>query len=219
MRARICTMLVALTLAACSSTRQSDQAPHSAVSLSGVYKLGTPYQINGRWYYPKYDPNYDEVGVASWYGDAFHGRLTANGEIFDKDTISAAHPTLPLPSYVRVTDLDNGRSMVIRVNDRGPFVDDRLIDLSEAAARNLGFRSAGLARVRVAFLDLAEARGTPPLPTVSPPPVEVAQAPAKPRTAPERPVAAVPKMAPRDVEGSLQLASSGPTVEPKVGWG
>jgi rare lipoprotein A len=158
----------------------------------GVYKVGRPYQINGRWYYPEYDAGYERVGVASWYGDAFDGLDTANGEVFDKDAISAAHPTLPLPSVVRVTNLQNGRSLDVRVNDRGPFVDDRVIDLSQAAARRLGFEQAGLAQVRVKFVGLADdARGVPPVPDAAPPspPVMVARAePAPPPVhAPPRP--------------------------------
>src|SRR5215213_7926865 len=128
----------------------------------GAYKVGRPYQINGRWYYPTFEPGYDKVGTASWYGDDFEGLATANGEVFDPGEVSAAHPTLPLPSVVRVTNLDNGRSLDVRVNDRGPFVGDRLIDLSQAAARRLGFEQAGLTPVRVKFLGLADARGTPP---------------------------------------------------------
>ena len=96
----------------------------------GVYRVGKPYTIAGREYVPQEDINYSAVGMASWYGDDFHGRYTANGEIFDMNSISAAHPTLPLPSYVRVTNLANHKSIVVRVNDRGPYVGDRVIDLS-----------------------------------------------------------------------------------------
>jgi rare lipoprotein A len=145
-----------LALAACST-----RAPEV-----GVYKLGQPYQIEGRWYVPEFDPAYDRVGVASWYGHPFHGRPTANGEIFDRDGLSAAHPTLPLPSIVRVTNLANQRQMELRVNDRGPFVKDRIIDLSQAAARALGVERFGTAPVRVEFVRLADARGVPPQPTV-----------------------------------------------------
>ena len=152
-----------LLLAACSGARTSGEA--SLPQTRGVYKVGEPYAVNGRWYRPQYDPAYEAVGIASWYGAAFHGRRTANGEIFDRNRLTAAHPTLPLPSLVEVTNLENGRRLVVRVNDRGPFVDGRLIDLSEAAARRLGFRRKGLARVRVRFLRLAEdARGRPPRP-------------------------------------------------------
>lgn len=157
-------LLLAMALAGCSSTRNASEAPGTA----GYYKVGKPYRIKGRWYRPEYDPSYDRVGVASWYGQDFHGLPTANGEVFDKDEITAAHPTLPLPSVVRVTNLENGRSLTLRVNDRGPFVGDRLIDLSQAAARKLGYEGQGLAHVRVQFLELADdARGARPTPTIA----------------------------------------------------
>jgi rare lipoprotein A len=111
-----------------------------------------PYQIKGRWYYPAEQPDYNEVGVGSWYGEQFHNRFTSNGEVFDMDGLSAAHKTLPLPSLVEVTNLDNGRKITLRVNDRGPFVDNRIIDLSKAAADELGYRQQGVARVRVRYL-------------------------------------------------------------------
>jgi len=159
-------LLPLLLLAACGGGREPP--PGEPGQPGGIYKLGKPYQVNGRWYVPEFDPDYDRIGIASWYGEEFHGRPTANGERFDRTTISAAHPTLPLPSLVEVTNLDNGRRLVVRVNDRGPFVGDRLIDLSEAAARELGFRDRGLARVRVRFLQLADdARGVPPEPRVA----------------------------------------------------
>jgi len=111
--------------------------------------------MHGKTYQPKYDPNYRAEGKASWYGGSFHGRPTASGERFDMDAVSAAHPTLPLPSYVRVTNLENRRSIVVRVNDRGPFRDGRLIDLSVRTAKLLGFYEQGLARVRVEYLSPA----------------------------------------------------------------
>ncbi len=118
----------------------------------GIYKLGKPYKVNGIWYFPKEDYKYDEIGIASWYGPDFHQKKTANGEIFDMNLVSAAHKTLPLPSVVRVTNLSNGRSLIVRVNDRGPFVNDRLIDLSRKAAQLLGFVDKGTTKVRVELL-------------------------------------------------------------------
>jgi rare lipoprotein A len=123
-----------------------------AVRQRGVYKIGDPYQVAGVWYYPKPDPSYDQTGVASWYGEEFHGRPTANGEIYDMNLVSAAHQTLPLPSLARVTNLENGRSVVVRINDRGPFVNGRIIDMSRRGAQLLGFERTGTARVRVAIL-------------------------------------------------------------------
>ncbi len=118
----------------------------------GRYKVGDPYQVDGRWYVPAEQPDYDEVGMASWYGDAFHAKATANGELFDMTAMTAAHKTLPLPSIVEVTNLGNGRRIRVRVNDRGPFVDGRILDLSRAAAGELGFAGQGLARVRVRYV-------------------------------------------------------------------
>lgn len=119
----------------------------------GRYKVGDPYQIAGLWYYPKLDYAYAETGIASWYGPNFHGKQTANGEEFDQNRISAAHRTLPLPSIVQVTNLDNGRSLTVRVNDRGPFSRGRIIDLSRRAAQLLGFERQGTAKVEVRILE------------------------------------------------------------------
>jgi len=116
--------------------------------------------VGGRTYVPQENPNYRAEGFASWYGEDFHGRLTANGEVYDMHGISAAHPTLPMPSYVRVTNLGNGRSLVVRVNDRGPYHSDRLIDLSVKAARLLDFHGDGLARVRVEYVSPAPLEGS-----------------------------------------------------------
>ncbi|PCI43107.1 MAG: septal ring lytic transglycosylase RlpA family lipoprotein [Proteobacteria bacterium] len=130
----------------------------------GYVKTGKPYKVRGQWYYPLASANgYDKTGVASWYGDKFHGKKTANGERYDMHAMSAAHKTLPMPTMVRVTNLDNGRSVVVRVNDRGPFVKSRVIDLSYAAARALGYDKKGTARVRVQTLDgsSSSARNTP----------------------------------------------------------
>lgn len=156
-------VLGGLLVVGCGST-----PPEGVSPAAGHYKLGNPYQIAGRWYYPSYDPSYTAVGVASWYGHPFHGRATANGELFDRDKPSAAHPTLPLPSIVRVTNLATQRQLELRVNDRGPFVGDRIIDLSQAAARALGFEQQGTTEVRVEFVALADALGTPPQPTSAP---------------------------------------------------
>ncbi|WP_284735937.1 septal ring lytic transglycosylase RlpA family protein [Dongia deserti] len=113
------------------------------------YKIGKPYQVNGIWYYPKVDYKYSETGIASWYGPGFHGKYTANGEIYDENGLTAAHRTLPLPSMVRVTNLENGRSIQVRVNDRGPFAAGRIIDMTRRGAQLLGFIDRGTARVRV----------------------------------------------------------------------
>ncbi|MBB4076408.1 rare lipoprotein A [Bartonella fuyuanensis] len=114
--------------------------------------VGKPYQIKGKWYYPQNDPTYKRVGEASWYGSDFHGRLTANGEIYDMNLLTAAHPTMPLPSYARVTNLKNGSSIIVRVNDRGPFMNDRIIDLSMQAAAILGYMDMGVANVKVEYI-------------------------------------------------------------------
>jgi rare lipoprotein A len=126
----------------------------------GVYRVGTPYVVGGRVYVPEADPNYNAVGLASWYGADFHGRSTANGEIFDDNAITAAHPTLPLPSYVRVTNLNNGRSLIVRVNDRGPYHGNRIIDVSMRAAHLLGFTNRGVAWVRVQYVGRAPIEGS-----------------------------------------------------------
>jgi len=184
--------MAAASLAACStpkprldtridSNRHVSTSPRGPmVSPSGKPLRGTekPYQIKGIWYYPQVDPDYDVKGIGSWYGEQFHNRRTANGEIFDMDAVSAAHKTLPLPSLVEVTNLDNGRRMVVRVNDRGPFVGDRVIDLSRAAADQLGYRRQGVARVRVRYIG--------PAPKSSFDAPQYVQAPATPPPAPRR---------------------------------
>ena len=119
-----------------------------------IYKVGNPYKINGKWYYPAVDYQYDEVGIASWFGPGFHGKTTANGEVFDQNKISAAHRTLPMPSVVKVTNLENGLVLEkVRINDRGPFARNRIIDLSKKAAEELGFIKNGVAKVRVEILE------------------------------------------------------------------
>ncbi len=158
-------------LAACSSSFTRTGGEHTRLSKrvvaqgqpvpkgGGRYKVGKPYQIAGKWFYPREDPTYDRTGIASWYGTLFHGRRTANGEVFDMDALTAAHPTLPLPSLVRVTNLHNGRSIVVRVNDRGPYKHNRIIDMSRYGAHLLGFRKNGTAQVRVTYLRPAPLNG------------------------------------------------------------
>jgi len=163
-----------LALANCSGGMSGKVNPKYGVSASarvvepgqpvpkggGKYRVGNPYTVAGRTYVPEEDVNYSAVGIASWYGDDFHGRYTANGEIFDMNSISAAHKTLPLPSYVRVTNLANHRSIVVRVNDRGPYAADRVIDLSVKTAQLLGFYGRGLARVKVEYVGRAPLAGS-----------------------------------------------------------
>ena len=154
-------------LAACSTaggagvggTRGEARLPvvkDPAPIVSGTMR---PYQVRGRWYTPKEQPDYEEVGMASWYGDAFNGRPTSTGERFDMHALTAAHKTLPLPGLVEVTNLENGRRLVVRINDRGPFVDSRIIDLSREAASELGMLSQGVGRVRVRYLGRAPQQG------------------------------------------------------------
>ena len=163
-----------LTLANCSSGLSSRVDPRYGVAASarvvepgepvpkggGVYRIGKPYVVAGRVYIPEEDPNYTAVGLASWYGDDFHGRYTANGEIFDMESISAAHPTMPLPSYARVTNLANHKSIVVRVNDRGPYAKGRLMDVSVKTAKLLGFYGQGTAKVKVDYVGRAPLVGS-----------------------------------------------------------
>jgi rare lipoprotein A len=126
----------------------------------GQYLVGHPYTIAGRTYYPSENAHYAAVGMASWYGDAFHGRRTANGEVYDMRSLSAAHPTMPLPSYARVTNLGNGYSMIVRVNDRGPYAPGRIIDVSSRVADMLDIKSTGTAKVKVEYVGPAPLAGT-----------------------------------------------------------
>lgn len=128
-------------------------ASHAAKNIDGPYKVGKPYQVAGVWYYPREQPDYDETGIASWYGPGFHGKATANGERYDQNDLTAAHQTLPMPVKVRVTNLENGRSIIVRVNDRGPFVNGRIIDVSRRTAQLLGFDIKGTAPVRVQIVE------------------------------------------------------------------
>ena len=165
-------LLLALTpLGACS---QGGSAPDAQLGVTasprvvsgravpkggGIYKVGKPYQVAGGWYVPREVKHYARSGIASWYGAAFHGRRTANGEIYDMNALTAGHPTLPMPSYAYVTNLDNGRTLLVRINDRGPYVNDRLIDLSRHSAAELGYSRHGLARVRVRYAGRAPLDG------------------------------------------------------------
>jgi len=186
--------LAGASLAACASVtpRYAVREPAAGPPVGGGqgYKTGAPYQVGGIWYFPHEQPDYDQTGVASWYGDAFNLRPTADGEIFDKDLPSAAHTTLPLPSLVEVTNLDNGRKLVVRVNDRGPFVGGRIIDLSHEAARRLGYDRAGLARVRVRYVGPAPLRGEETLRYAR------AQVPARAAPAPQAAPASTPLVKP-----------------------
>ena len=159
-RALLVTAMMALpvALSGCAETQflihtaKRVTQPDQPAAGGGTYKIGKPYQIEGVWYYPKEDFEYDETGIASWYGVEFHGRATANGEAYDMNALTAAHRTLPMPSFVRVTNLENGRSVVLKVNDRGPFAKSRIIDLSRRSAQLLGYQNQGTARVRVQIL-------------------------------------------------------------------
>jgi rare lipoprotein A len=156
-------VLGCLVLMHCSSSKYSDRVVAEGEPIpkgGGTYRVGKPYSVNGRIYIPGENPSYRAEGVASWYGPDFHGRLTANGEVYDMHAISAAHPTMPLPSYARVTNLDNGRSIIVRVNDRGPYVRNRIIDLSIGTAKALDFYGYGLARVRVEYVGHAPLEGS-----------------------------------------------------------
>jgi rare lipoprotein A len=162
------TVATALLIAACSSAPKPSPSPQPedhAVSVppnAGVYKVGQPYQVDNVWYYPREQPDYDETGIASWYGPTFYGHPTANGEMYDGNKLTAAHKTLPLPVNVRVTNLDNGKSLVVRVNDRGPFARGRIIDLSKRAAELLDVVQTGTARVRITYLARADVNGGAP---------------------------------------------------------
>jgi rare lipoprotein A len=164
-----------LLLANCASSKFASRVdPRYGVSSSprvvgfgepvpkggGTYRVGKPYMVAGRVYVPQENVNYRAEGLASWYGDDFHGRLTANGEVFDMNALTAAHPTLPMPCYARVTNLSNGKSLIVRVNDRGPYAANRLIDVSHKAAELLGFQGNGVAKVRVEYVGRAPLEGS-----------------------------------------------------------
>ena len=214
-------------LAACASVEPRYAAePNAGAKPSprySGYHVGQPYEVNGRWYTPSDQPDYDETGLASWYGEQFHNRYTADGEVFDMGLVSAAHKTLPLPSLVEVTNLANGRKLVVRVNDRGPFVDGRIIDLSREAAAQLGFLTQGLAQVRVRYVgrapdlpggaQLYEVKtAPPPIPAAPRPTVQVAAAA---RTPPAMQIDDVPvQSSPTNVAWTAPVSSKPPPPPP-----
>jgi rare lipoprotein A len=162
MRAASCAVLLAIAtlLAGCGSS-PNGPASHGASAhaarggggpTQGYYKVGAPYQIDGVTYTPAVDYDYDETGIASWYGPNFTGKITANGELYDMNEVTAAHRTLPMPSLVKVTNLDNGRTIVVRVNDRGPYARGRILDMSRRGAQLLGYEKTGTAKVRVQIM-------------------------------------------------------------------
>lgn len=157
-------LAMSVTISGCSTQRSASRDPFAGTGSpyykgkgpipmgGGRYHIGEPYQVAGRWFTPKEQPNYDKTGPASWYGEAFNRRMTSNGEWFDMDRLTAAHPTLPLPSYAMVTNVSNGATIIVRINDRGPFVGPRIIDLSKQSASMLGFKRQGTAKVRVQYI-------------------------------------------------------------------
>lgn len=192
-------------------------------SSYGLYKVGKPYQIKGVWYYPQIDYDYVEEGVASWYGPGFHGKATANGETYDQEDLTAAHRTLPLPSIVRVTNLENGRSIKVRVNDRGPFAQNRIIDMTRRGAQLLGFYGPGTARVRVEVV-ADESRQLALAMTGSEYPAGAMVASRQPTTpidgsVPPVPVVAASSLEPSPLPSAFEVASADPSVgavEPTV---
>ncbi|TVR07906.1 MAG: septal ring lytic transglycosylase RlpA family protein [Salinarimonadaceae bacterium] len=200
--------------------------------VRGRAMVGRPYTIAGRRYVPRVDEDYSREGLASWYGPGFHGRRTANGEVFDKHSVTAAHTTMPLPSYARVTNLVNNRSMIVRVNDRGPFHGNRVIDVSQSVAEALDFRHRGVQRVRVDYVGPASTKGsddrilistlrsdgmlaqlpdggtTPSTMVASAQPPASARSPVAPRTAPAAPVVA--SAAPPAAYAGARGSSRGP---------
>jgi rare lipoprotein A len=202
-RASVVLLCASLGLIGCSSTPNVVFPPASSdgkalILPPGVtYKVGRPYKIAGAWYYPAEDYGYIEEGMASWYGPNFHGKRTANGEIYDMHALTAAHRTLPLPSIVRVTNLENGRVVRLRVNDRGPFKNNRIIDVSRRGAELLGFLEAGITRVRVEvepteslnIKNLALSRNPGKMPKVAPAPRTAVAVADLPPPLPRKPIA------------------------------
>jgi len=218
--ARMSFVLGALALALAGCGTRSGGETVAAPNANGFYKIGNPYRIDGAWYYPAVDWNYNKTGIASWYGPDFDGKYTANGERFDMNALTGANPTLPIPSIVEVTNLDNGRSIQLRVNDRGPYARNRILDVSRRAAQLLGFETTGTAHVRVRLLQqptlqaqlLAQRNGGPDVE----PPTQLAAA---------EPVAAVNTQAlappagtppPRAATARLALVTPADAATPKV---
>ena len=253
--ARWCTpcllVMAGVVLASCeetalvTNTAKQISQPSKTAGPQGqpVYKVGKPYQVEGVWYYPGVDYNYAETGIASWYGPDFHGKLTANGELYDMNEVTGAHKTLPLPSIVRVTNLENGRSLMVRINDRGPFVNGRIVDLSRRAAQLLGYEQAGTAKVRVEVVDdqsrqLAtsmprdpnEAEPAPSVvaaprapvvaqelpPPGSPPPLKAPPAPSTPAANAAAPKLTAPTKAAANVAAADPPAGQAASVNPKL---
>jgi rare lipoprotein A len=183
--------------AAADATPASEAAPNPQGQGRPAWleteRVGPPYQANGRWYVPAAEPGYEATGLASWYGPTFHGGRTASGEIYDQEAITAAHPTLPIPSLVQVTNLENGREVIVRVNDRGPFVGDRILDLSHGAAMVLGVERNGTARVHIRYLGPAPRHyGDPAAPTLANAPAPSSVATAQSASAEEGPASLLP---------------------------
>ncbi|HZT20616.1 MAG TPA: septal ring lytic transglycosylase RlpA family protein [Dongiaceae bacterium] len=211
--------LLGLFLGGCAETTfvvEQTKVATQGPAAASRYKIGNPYQINGVWYYPAVDYNYDETGIASWYGPGFDGHMTAQGEVYDQNALTAAHKTLPMPTLVRVTNLENGRQIQVRINDRGPFVNDRIIDLSRRAAQLLGMDDKGTAKVRVQVMaeesrQLALALGAgedgQPQPAAAPAPKVTAEA------LPGSPVQVQPSAPPKpSVVAPAPLPQPSPTV-------
>lgn len=201
---------IGLFLAGCASSGPEVASFHRR----GKFRIGQPnytvaaYQVNGVWYYPKVDYSYDESGTASWYGEQFNLRPTSDGEIFDMNQLSAAHKTLPLPSVVEVTNLQNGRALRLRVNDRGPFVGDRLIDVSRRAAQLLGFERSGTAPVRVRVLKAESVQVAEAAMRGEVGPVGIAESGQAQRV--HIAAAVPPPPAPRTPSPAVQMAATGP---------
>ncbi len=217
MRSKFLALSLAVLLAACASQPKppvtaSKPPQPSKLGVPGV-KVGNPYEVFGVRYVPEDDRAYEREGIASWYGPTFHAKPTANGEIYNQEDVTAAHKTLPMPSWVEVKNLDNGRTLVVRINDRGPFVDGRIIDLSKRSAEILGVDRPGLARVRVkrVFPEGDWARDAPPqLPTVrvasaAPAPVVVAPPVQVASDFIDGPVAATPTVVAVDIPASAPV--------------